>query len=85
MPREELQRNIRRTLTDHEMGSDKSLENDGPCRVAQAVLQCAEHFCNASLAGVGSDENVLDVLGLWGGILNSNCQCPPGDRQQCRL
>lgn len=51
------------------MDGDEALEDDGPGGVAQAVLQGAEDLADARLAGVGGDEDVLDVLGLGGRIL----------------
>lgn len=69
MPRQEAQRDVGRPLADHEVDGDEALEDDGPCRVAQAVLQRAEDLGDARLARVRGDEDVLDVLGLRGGSL----------------
>jgi hypothetical protein len=43
---------------------NQRLENDGPCAVAQAVLEDAEDLGDALLAGVRGDEDVLDIFGL---------------------
>lgn len=67
--RKVLQGHIRLALTDHEVYDNQRLEDDGPGGVAQAVLQGAKDLGDASLAGVGSDQNVLDILALGGSEL----------------
>ena len=51
------------------MDGDQALEDDGPCGIAEAVCEGAKDFADASFAGMGSDEDVLDILCLWRGIL----------------
>lgn len=51
------------------MHSDETLEDDGPCGIAEAVCEGAKDFADASFAGMGSDEDVLNILCLWRGIL----------------
>ena len=48
------------------MHDDQALEDDGPCRVAQAVREGAEDLSDACFACMGRDEDVLDILGLGG-------------------
>lgn len=60
---------VGRALADHEVDGDEALEDDGPCCVSQAVLQRTKDLCDARFARVRRDEDVLDVLGLWGRIL----------------
>lgn len=66
---EKGQRHVRGALADHEMDGDEALQGDSPRRVAQAVLQGAEYLGDARLAGMGGDEDVLNVLGLGRCIL----------------
>lgn len=66
-----LQRDVGRPFADHEVDGDEALEDDGPCRVADAVLQRPEDLAHAGVARVCRDEDVLDVFGLWGGGLAS--------------
>lgn len=51
------------------MDGDEALEDDGPGGIAHAVLQGAEDLGNASLAGMGRDEEMLDVFRLRRSIL----------------
>ena len=60
------QRHVWRALSHHEMDCDQALEYDGPCRVAQTVLQRPEHLSDARLTRVCCDQNMLDVFRLWG-------------------
>ena len=48
------------------MDRDQALEDDGPCRVLQPVLQRFEHLSNPRLARVCCDQDMFDVLCLWG-------------------
>lgn len=56
-------------LTDHEVYRDETLEDDGPCRVSEAVLEGPDDVCYAALARVCRNEDVLDVLCLGRRIL----------------
>jgi hypothetical protein len=38
MPRQKLERHIRRPLPYHEVHGNQTLEHDRPCRVSQSVL-----------------------------------------------
>jgi hypothetical protein len=49
-------------LADHEVDDDEALEDNGPGRVAQAVGEGAEDLSDTGLAGVRSDEYMLDIL-----------------------
>lgn len=51
------------------MHDNKRLEDDGPGGVAQAVLQGAEDLSDAGLAGMGGDQDVLDIFALGGSEL----------------
>lgn len=68
MARQVRQGDVWRPLANHEVDGDEALEDDSPCRVAQAVLQGVEDVGDARL-GVGGDEDVLDVFGLGRRIL----------------
>lgn len=48
------------------MDCDQALEDNGPCRVAQPVLQSPKYLSYPGLARMRRDEDVLNVLGLWG-------------------
>jgi len=63
------QRHIGRALANHEVDRDETLEDDGPCRVAQPVLHGAKDFGHARLSRMRRDENVLNVFGFWRRIL----------------
>lgn len=58
------------SLSYHQVDDDQALENNGPCRVAQPVGKGSKDLCHASLAGVCGYQNVLDILGFWGGKLH---------------
>lgn len=53
------------------MHGDQTLENNGPCRVPEAVLQSSENLTNASLAGMRGDKNMLDIFRLRGSSLKT--------------
>lgn len=53
------------------MDGNQALEDNGPCRISQPVLQRADDLGNARLARVCRDENMLNVLCLWGRILGA--------------
>ena len=55
---------FRGTFSYHQVDSDQALEDGRPCGVMQAVLKGAEDLADTSLAGMGCDEDVLDVLCL---------------------
>jgi hypothetical protein len=60
--RQKLQCNLRLALSYHEVYNNQALEDDGPCRVAQAVREGAEDLGDASFTGMCRDEDVLDIL-----------------------
>lgn len=67
---QELEGDVGLALADHQMDDDQALVDNGPGRVAQAVGEGAEDLGDACLAGVGGDEDVLDILGLGRGELS---------------
>jgi hypothetical protein len=60
--RQELECNLRLALSYHKVYNDQALEDDGPCRVAQAVREGTEDLSDPSLAGMRRDEDMLDIL-----------------------
>lgn len=62
MVREESECHIRHTFPYHQVHHDERLEDDCPCRIAETILEDAEYFADASFAGMGRYEDVLDVL-----------------------
>jgi hypothetical protein len=60
---------FRLALPYHEMYNDQALEDNSPCRVAQAVRKGAKDLSDACLAGVSGYEDVLDILGFGCGEL----------------
>ena len=60
-----LKRDLRLAFSDHKVDDDKTLEDDSPCRVAQAVGESAEDFGDTCFASMCRNENMLDILGLW--------------------
>lgn len=62
--------NIGPPLTDHQMHGNQVLEDDGPRRVAEAILQRAEDVADAGLAGVGGYQYMLDIFRLGRGGLD---------------
>jgi hypothetical protein len=62
---EELESDLGLAFSYHQMDDDQTLEDDGPCRVAQAVGEGAEDLSDACFASVCSDEYMLDIFGLW--------------------
>jgi len=68
---------IRRSLTDHQMDRDQALEDDGPGRVPQAILQGPEHLADAGFARMCRDEDVLDVFALRRRGLEDGQSCQP--------
>lgn len=61
--------NIRCAFTDQHVRGQQSLEDNGPCRVSHSVLQSAEDFGDTGFAGVGCDQEMLDVFRLGRSIL----------------
>lgn len=57
-----LQGHLGLALADHQVHDDEALEDNGPCRVAQAVGEGAKDLGDSGLARVGCDEDVLDIL-----------------------
>lgn len=53
------------------MDGDQALEDDGPCRVPQPVLQGPEDLAHPGLSGMCRYEDVFDVLRLRGRGLQS--------------
>lgn len=53
----------------HEMDDNQTLEDNCPCRVAQAVREGAKDLSDACLAGMRRDQNVFDIFGLGRGKL----------------
>ena len=51
------------------MDGDQALEDDGPCRVSQSILERADDLGNARLASMRGDEDVFDVFRLGRRIL----------------
>ena len=77
--RQVLQGDLGLALSDHKVHDDQALEDNGPRRVAQAVLEGAKDLGNACLARMRRDEDVLDILGLGGrellgGLARRNAQ-----------
>ena len=68
--RQELEGNFGFALPDHQVHDNQALVDDGPGGVAEAVRQGAEDLADARFAGVGCDEDVLDILGLGRGELS---------------
>lgn len=66
---QEPQCHLRFALSYHEMDDDQALEDNGPCRVAQTIGKGAEDLSDTCLAGMGRNQNVLDILGLGCGKL----------------
>jgi hypothetical protein len=67
--RQILKCDLRLALPDHQMDDDQAFEDYGPGRVAQAVCQRAENFCDPSLTRVSGNEDVLDIFGFGRGEL----------------
>lgn len=59
------QGNIWRTLSDHEVYRNQTLEDNGPCRIAQPCLQYSEDLSHSRLTRVCRHKDMLNVLGLW--------------------
>lgn len=68
---DEGKRNIRSAFTDQDVRGQQTLEDYGPCRVSQSVLQSAEDLGDTGFAGMGCDQEVLDVFGLGRSILRA--------------
>jgi hypothetical protein len=83
--RQILQGDLGLALAYHEMHNDHALEDNGPCRVAQAVREGSEDFCDAGFTRVRRDQDMLDILGFRGGQLVCKLVCG-GARQdsECR-
>ena len=60
--RQVLQGDLGLALSDHQVHDDQALEDNGPRRVAQAVLEGAKDLGDACFARMGRDEDVLDIL-----------------------
>lgn len=58
--------NIGRSLPNHEVDGDQTLEDDGPCRIPQPVLEGPEDLAYSSLSGMCRYEDVFDVFRLRG-------------------
>lgn len=69
--REEAQGDLGLALPYHQVHDDQALVDNGPGRVAEAVRKRAEDLTHACLAGVGRDQNVLDIFRLGRGELAS--------------
>ena len=59
-----LECDLRLAFSYHKMDNDKALEDDGPCRIAQAVGESAKDFSDTCLASMCRNEDMLDILGL---------------------
>jgi hypothetical protein len=73
--RQILQGDLGLALADHEVHDDQALEDNGPCGVAQSVREGSEYLRHAGFPRVCRDQDVLDILGLWGGELQVNVSC----------
>jgi hypothetical protein len=90
-----FQRDFGFALSYHEMYDDQALEDNGPCRVAQSVREGAKDLGDAGFSSMCRDQDVLDILGLWGGELQVNVrpllaasgrlQCGHGQRNGERM
>lgn len=67
---EVLERDLGLALPDHHMHDDEAFEDNGPCRVAQAVGESTKDLSDACLTGMRCDEDMLDIFGLGGGELD---------------
>lgn len=56
---------VGRSLADHQVDGDQALEDRRPGRVVNTFLQGAEDLADAKLAGMGGDEDVLNVFRFW--------------------
>lgn len=68
---QEVECDVGLALADHQVDNDQAFVDNGPCRVAEAVCQGAEDLAHTRLAGVGRNEDVLDIFGLWRGELST--------------
>ena len=68
---QEVERDVGLALADHQVDDDEAFVDNGPCRVAEAICQGAEDLAHARLAGMGRNEDVLDIFGLWRGELST--------------
>lgn len=64
--REIFQSDFGLALPYHKMHDDQTLEYYGPSRVAQPVREGTEDLSDSCFACMGRDEDVFDILGLWG-------------------
>lgn len=71
MPPQVFQRRIRFqcALAYHQVYRYQGLENDRPCRNLYPGLERSEYLGDGMLSGVSSNEDMLDVLGLRGSVL----------------
>ena len=67
--RKVFERDLRLALPYHKVHDNHALVYDGPCRVAQSVGEGSKDLRDAGFARVGRDEDMFDILGLWGGEL----------------
>jgi hypothetical protein len=81
--RQVLQGDLGLALSDHEMHDDQALEDNGPRRVAQAVLKGAKDLGDACFAGMRRDEDGLDILRLGGRELWDGSARRNGQRGWC--
>ncbi len=58
-------------LSNHQVDSQEALEHNGPCRVPQAIVHGPKYLAHASLSGVRSNQEMLDILCFWGRILGT--------------
>lgn len=65
-----LEGDLRLAFPDHKMDNNKALEDNSPCRVAQAVRESAEDFGDTCFASMRRNEDMLDIFGLGSGELH---------------
>lgn len=69
-----LERDVRLPLSYHQVDDYERLEDDGPGRVVQAVLERTEDFGDTGFASVRCDEDMFYILGLGRRELETNDQ-----------
>jgi hypothetical protein len=67
--RKVFERDFGLALSYHQMYNDHALVHDSPCGVSQSVREGSKYLRNTGFTRVGRDEDVFDILGLWGGEL----------------
>lgn len=65
-----LERDFGLALSYHHVHNDQALEDNSPCRVAQAVGEGAKYLGDACFARMCRDEDVLDIFGFGRGELD---------------